>query len=112
LLRRRRPRRGQAPSQLRRRPGRSADEGRDAGPHYRADLRILAAFGVNHVCSDLPSRRLDETWSADGLTKLRERVESHGIKLEMVPLPELRLHHKAENPNIMLARPGARPRDR
>lgn len=29
----------------------------------------------------------DPGWSVEGLTKLRERVEGHGIRLEMVPLP-------------------------
>ena len=48
---------------------------------------VLAALGVNHICSALPSPRLDEHWSVDGLTKLRERVESFGIHLDMAPLP-------------------------
>src|SRR4051794_20749493 len=48
-------------------------------------LGLLAAFGVNHVCSALPSARLDEHWSVAGLTKLRERVESFGLTLDMVP---------------------------
>src|SRR5260370_259329 len=52
-----------------------------------ADLRVLAALGVNHICSSLPSRTLDESWSVDGLNRLRERVERFGIKLDMVPLP-------------------------
>src|SRR5215510_9192908 len=57
--------------------------------HYSSNeiLTLLAAFGVNNICSDLPSRKFDESWSVEGLTKLRERVESFGIKLEMVPLP-------------------------
>lgn len=74
-------------------------------------LTVLAALGVNHICSDLPSPRLDEHWSVEGLTKLRERVEGFGIALEMVPLP-LSSHYitRAENPAIML---GKRPeRDR
>ena len=50
-------------------------------------LAVMAAFGVNHICSRLPSPRLDEHWSVDALKRLRDRVESHGIHLEMVPLP-------------------------
>ena len=50
-------------------------------------LRILAALGVGHICSELPSPHFDEAWSVEGLTKLRERVESFGIRLEAVPLP-------------------------
>jgi hypothetical protein len=49
-----------------------------AGHQHRsadADLRLLAALGVNHICSALPSRTLDANWSVEGLTRLRERVE-------------------------------------
>src|SRR5688500_6415479 len=52
-----------------------------------AILRVLAGFGVNHICSLLPSRTMDAAWSVEGLTRLRERVESFGITLDMVPLP-------------------------
>ena len=77
--------------------------------HQHADspdaLRFLAAFGVNSICSDLPSRRFDEKWTVEGLTKLRERVESFGIRLEMVPLPlSSSPFSDAEHPNIMLAK--------
>src|SRR5215472_5815079 len=44
-------------------------------------LRVLAAFGVEDICSALPSERMDPRWSVEDLTRLRERVESHGIKL-------------------------------
>ena len=43
-------------------------------------LPVLAALGVNHICSTLPSARLDESWSAASLSRLRERVESFGIR--------------------------------
>src|SRR5204863_72967 len=46
-----------------------------------------AAFGVNNICSGLPSAKIDEAWSVDGLSKLRDVVASHGISLDMVPLP-------------------------
>lgn len=69
------------------------------------DLRVLAAFGVNHICSALPSRTLDEHWSVEGLSRLRERVERFGIALDMVPLP-LSSHPiaRAEYPHIMLGK--------
>jgi mannonate dehydratase len=82
--------------------------------HYSSDeiLTLLAAFGVNNICSALPSRKMDETWSVEGLTKLRERVESFGIKLEMVPLPLSSSYiTKAENPNIMLGKSPERERE-
>ncbi len=68
-------------------------------------LRILAALGVTHICSDLPSAKFDEAWSVEGLTKLRERVESFGVRLEAVPLPLSSSYiTKSENPNIMLGK--------
>jgi mannonate dehydratase len=75
-------------------------------------LRTCAAFGVNHICSSLPSAKFDEKWTVEGLTKLRERVESFGIRLECVPLP-MSSHYiaTAENPNIMLAKSPERDRE-
>ena len=75
-------------------------------------LRILAAFGVNNICSSLPSMRLDENWAVEGLIRLRERVESFGISLDMVPLP-LSSHYitKAEMPHIMLGKSPERDRE-
>ncbi len=75
-------------------------------------LRLLAAFGVNHICSALPSEKFDERWSVEGLSRLRERVESFRIKLEMVPLP-MSSHYitRAENPNIMLGKSPERDRE-
>jgi mannonate dehydratase len=77
-----------------------------------ADLKILSAFGVNHVCGTLPSRALDEAWSVEALMRLRERVESHGIQLDMVPLPLSSLTiERAEMPNIMLGKSPERDRE-
>ena len=50
-------------------------------------LKACAAFGVNNICSSLPSNTLDDKWSVDGLSRLRDRVSAHGISLDMVPLP-------------------------
>jgi mannonate dehydratase len=50
-------------------------------------LRAFAAFGVNNICSRLPSPKMDEAWSVDGLSKLRDRIGSFGISCDMVPLP-------------------------
>jgi len=75
-------------------------------------LRFMAAFGVNHICSRLPSERLDDNWSVDALSRLRERVESFGLTLDLVPLPlssnEL---EKFEMPNIMLGKSPERDRE-
>jgi mannonate dehydratase len=57
--------------------------------HGDADsiLRVMAGFGVNHICSRLPSAKLDESWTVESLTRLKERVERFGLTLDMVPLP-------------------------
>src|SRR5437764_1501437 len=55
--------------------------------HDEQTLTTLSSLGVNHICSGLPSRTFDESWSVEGLTRLRGQVEKFGIKLEMVPLP-------------------------
>jgi mannonate dehydratase len=75
-------------------------------------LKVLAAFGVNNICSTLPSPKFDENWSVDGLKRLRERVESFGIKLECVPLPLSSAYiAKSENPGIMLGKSPQRDRE-
>jgi mannonate dehydratase len=75
-------------------------------------LAVLAALGVNHICSRLPSPRLDEHWSVEGLTRQRERVESFGIRLDMVPLPLSSSYiTQAEMPGIMLGKSPERDRE-
>ena len=76
-----------------------------------AILRVLAGFGVNHICSRLPSARLDDHWSVDGLNRLRERVESFGVTLDMVPLPLSSYEiSRSENSAILLAKDPDRDR--
>jgi mannonate dehydratase len=75
-------------------------------------LAILAAFGVNNICSRLPSARFDDDWSAEGLMRLRERVEKFGISLDMVPLPlSSNEISKSENPNILLGKSPERDKE-
>ncbi len=75
-------------------------------------LGILAGLGVTHICSRLPSARLDEAWSVDGLKRLRDRVQGFGIALDMVPLPlSSSALARAENPNILLGRSPERDRE-
>jgi mannonate dehydratase len=77
-----------------------------------ADLKIMAALGVSHICSSLPSRTLDANWTVAGLSGLRERVEKHGVTLEAVPLPMSSVAiEKAEMPNILLGRDPERDRE-
>src|SRR3989442_895510 len=79
--------------------------------HSKETLRRLAAFGVNNICSRLPSRKLDENWSVAGLTRLRKGVESFDIKLDCVPLPMSSSYiTRAEMPEILLAKDPQRGR--
>jgi mannonate dehydratase len=82
--------------------------------HSTADnvLKVMAALGVNNICSTLPSAKFDAAWSVESLTKLRERVESFGLKLDMVPLPLSSAYiTRSENPNIMLGKSPERDRE-
>lgn len=75
-------------------------------------LRVLAAFGVNSICSAVLRADQGEDWSVEGLRKLRERVESFGINLAMVPLPLSSSYiSRAENPAIMLGKSPERDRE-
>ena len=89
-------------------------------------LPMLAALGVTHVCSSPLARRTGrfsiqsglgsgaatEDWTEQGLTHLRQRVEKHGLQLEMVPLPlSCRNIASAENPDIMLGKSPARDQE-
>src|SRR5689334_5862086 len=75
-------------------------------------LPVLAALGVEHICSTLPSTKLDEHWSVEGLKRLRERIESRGIKLDMAPLPlSSNYISKYENPGILLGKSPQRDRE-
>ena len=80
--------------------------------HSAEVLRVLAAFGVNHVCSGLPSRTLDDNWTVDGLKRLKDHVAQFGVSLDMVPLPLSSAYiTRAEFPNIMLGKSPERDRE-
>ncbi len=77
-----------------------------------AALRWLQTFGVRHICSGPPAPHLDESWSAQNLTRLKERTESFGTHLDMVALPLASSPiAKADNPNIMLGKSPERDRE-
>jgi mannonate dehydratase len=75
-------------------------------------LGIISSFGVQHICSTELSPKLDESWSVEGLSRLRERVEKHGITLDMVPLPlPSAVIGRAEMPAVMMGQSPERDRD-
>jgi len=80
--------------------------------HSTEALTLMAGLGVNHICSGLPSAKFDQSWSVEELTKFRERIESFGIRLDMIPLPLSSAYiTRAENPNIMLGKSPERDRE-
>ena len=75
-------------------------------------LRAVAAFGVDRICSAELSERFDDQWSVEGLSRLRERVESFGIKLAMVPLPLSSVTiNRNSYPHILLGKDPERDRE-
>lgn len=75
-------------------------------------LQLCSAFGVTHICSSLPSRKMDENWTVESLVKLRERVESYAMTLECVPLPLSSAYiTRHEFPDIMNGKSPQRDRD-
>ena len=64
---------------------------------------VPCRLGVNNICSRLPSPKLDDAWTVDSLSRLKERVESFGISLDMVPLPLSSYEiSRSESPAILL----------
>ncbi len=79
--------------------------------HSETTLRALAAFGVKNICSGKLGKDLDDSWSVDGLTRLRKHVESFGVALDCVPLPLSSGYiTRSEHPEIMLAKDPERDR--
>jgi mannonate dehydratase len=77
-----------------------------------AILKAMAAFGCNNICSRMPSATMDENWSVESLTRLRERVESYGISLDMVPITMTSAPiERAQMPAIFLGKSPERDRN-
>jgi mannonate dehydratase len=51
-------------------------------------LKVLAAFGVNHICALPPALDKDKggDWSVDALAHKREHIESFGLKVDALRL--------------------------
>ena len=74
-------------------------------------LKVLAAFGVNHICA-LPAD-LDKggDWSVDALTRKREHIESYGIRADALRLIHPTYISNSEIRNVMLGRSPERDRE-
>ena len=49
------------------------------------DYRVWSQLGIKHICAD-PDGPLDK-WSLDDLKRLREKVESFDLVLDIIQLP-------------------------
>ena len=75
-------------------------EPRDRAPEYYRQLKQL---GVDHICSNPPGKA--SSWTADSLSAHRERMESYGLTLSLIPLAHIGIAANNEFPNIMLGGP-------
>lgn len=67
-------------------------------------LKVMAAFGVNHICAQPPSQVNGEDWSVDALARKREQIESFGLKAAALRLLHPTSIAKSEIPNVMLGK--------
>ena len=72
-------------------------EPRNATPEY---YRHLKQVGVDHICSNPPGKA--STWTADHLSAHREKMESFGLTLGLIPLAHIGLAPNDEFPAIMV----------
>jgi mannonate dehydratase len=86
--------------------------GTQMGPTSDEMLQFFARHGVKNICGYPPRQGAKGYWELDDLLRLRERVESYGISLDMLPLPmSSRYITTQDNPNIMLAKSPQRDRE-
>ncbi len=87
--------------------------GCQSGPQTDERLEFFARHGVDAICGSPPARADGLIWTADDLAQLRERVEKHGMTLDMIAPPFLESTHvdRTQRPAIMLGRSPDRDRD-
>ena len=69
-------------------------------PEYYQHLKQL---GCDHICSNPPGKA--STWTADSLSAHREKIESYGLALDLIPLAHIGIAANDEFPAIMLGTP-------
>ena len=74
-------------------------------------LKQLAQLGLKHVCIDPEGDPWQ--WDRDVLMRHSERVQQHGLLLDMVqlPLPSSGIERRHQAPGIVLGKPGERDRE-
>ena len=85
--------------------GQGADESRHAARRLRRDPARHGRVRRQSHLQPPAVAELDDAWSVESLTRLRERVESFGLTLDMVPLPLSSSEiSRSESPAILLAK--------
>jgi D-mannonate dehydratase len=75
-------------------------------------LKVLAAFGVNHICALAPTAANGvENWSVDALTRKREHIESFGVAVDAMRLLYPTYIAKSQIRNVLLGKSPERDRE-
>jgi mannonate dehydratase len=76
-------------------------------------LKVLAAFGVNHICALPPALDKDRggDWSLEALSRKREHIESYGIKADALRLLHPTYISNSEIRNVMMGKSPERDRE-
>lgn len=74
-------------------------------------LKVLTAFGVNHICAVPPALDKGDDWSVDALSTKREHIESYGIKADALRLIHPNYISKSETRCTMMGKNPERDRE-
>jgi len=87
--------------------------GCQSGPTSEQRLQFFKRHGVDHVCGYPDNWERLKSYSAEDLSRLRERCEKHGVRLEMVALPFLTSSHvdREKRAGVVLGQSPERDRD-
>ena len=73
-------------------------------------LKVMAAFGVNHICALPPELEKGGDWSVDALARKREHIESYGLKADALRLIHPSYVAKSEIQYVMMGKSPERDR--
>jgi mannonate dehydratase len=74
-------------------------------------LKVMAAFGVNHICALPPVSEKVDDWSVEGLSRKREHIESFGIQADALRLIHPNYISKSDTHFIMMGKSPERDRE-
>jgi mannonate dehydratase len=74
-------------------------------------LKVIAAFGVNHICALPPAFERGGDWSVEALMRKREHIESFGIKADALRLIHPSYISTSEIQKVMMGKSPERDRE-